>query len=80
MIHQAGIEGLQKAMREGRLQTVFNWTVDVASRDWGNEEPQVKSTNDASRALGAAYMCGVDGVEKALRVGDHATIETIPLR
>jgi hypothetical protein len=24
-------------------------------------------------------MCGVDGVEKALRVGDHATIETIPL-
>jgi hypothetical protein len=47
MIHQAGIDrlfdfqGLQKVIREGRLQTVFNWTIDVASHDWGNEQPQV---------------------------------------
>ena len=34
---------VQKAMREGRLQTMFNWTIDVASHDWGNEEPQITS-------------------------------------
>jgi hypothetical protein len=39
MIHQVGIDWLfrfsrpTKAVREGRLQTEFNWTTGVASHD-----------------------------------------------
>ena len=43
-----------------------------------NEQPQITMVPMTPAALGAAYMCGVNGVEKALRVGDHATMETIP--
>jgi hypothetical protein len=71
-------QAYKRPMREGRLQTVFNWTSDVAGHDWGNEQPQITVVPMTPAALGAAYMCGVDGVEKALRVGDHATNETIP--
>ena len=38
-------------MREGRLQTVSNWLIDVASHDWGNEQPQITGTNDTGRPL-----------------------------
>ena len=71
MIHQAGIDrlfefqGLQKAMREGRLQTVFNWTIDVASHD---DQPQI--------TMGCIYVRGKWRRKSALcrrsrHYGDH---------
>jgi hypothetical protein len=43
----------------------FNWTTDVAPHDWGNEEPQGHKWYHVRGT--------VDGVEKALRVGDLAS-------